>query len=177
MTEKKTLESEAGFRIFLGELFEITTAMFKELGEIRPVAHVAMRVNPETGEKFEKPGIITALCPSLESEREKDMWVAAIRDLCSRSNAVAVVVANEAWMVAAERDEVDDNGHMKVRPVDHPNRIEVVTMMVEHASFGSEMWTARIIRDGDEAHLGEFSKGPGDIRGRFTQFIPQRAMN
>jgi hypothetical protein len=175
-----TLASEAGFRMYLTELFETTSNIFQKDGSLYPVAHLAIRINPETDEKLDEPGILTMICSSMRDEREKETWVLAIRQLCTKTDAVAVVVVNEAWMVKAEANEIDEKGNMRVRPIDHPRRIEVVSMMVEHAKFGCEIWSAEIIRDGDKATLGEFSKsddGPLSVRGRFTQFIPQRTMN
>jgi hypothetical protein len=185
MTDNEmSLESESVFRSYLDDLFRITSEIFEKEGELHPVAHLAIRMDPESGKQLDRPGIMTVMCPSLENDRAKDMWVHAIRQLCAEHHAVAAVVVNEAWMVQADPSEVDENGQMKVRPADHPKRIEVVTMMVEHAKFGTEIWSARILRDGDNASLGKFSKGfddsnvnPTGISGRFTQFIPQRAMN
>jgi hypothetical protein len=180
MSKNADLTSEAGFRDYLAHLFELTSSMMKSFGYLSPVAHVAVRANPHTGEKLEETGIMTVVCPELSSEQHKDAWIETLRDLCKKTNAVGAVLVNEAWMVQADTNEVSKDGKslLDTPPSKHPRRVEVVIMMVEHAKFGREMWIANIIRNGDEVSLGEFAKnGDGGITGRFTQFIPQTSMN
>lgn len=178
-----SLDTEAGFRAFVNEyIFPMLAEFMTKYGEIRPAAHILTKIDPKTKEQLKTPGVVTVLCEDMSTEKAKDHWVSSLKNAAMQLSACGVVVVNEAWMVTA-KTSADVS---KVRPSDSPDRTEVVMAVIEHTTFGQEIWMADIIREDSEGaispRLSEFKKtssSKGKFEGRFTGFLPNfnRAVN
>ena len=161
-------------------LLEITASWMVERGEIPPLAHLICRNDLETGEPLEapRPYMIPCMFPM-----DKDRWTDLIRGLAMRGNAIGCAMVNEAWALATgSGDEL--NQAMEQYDGDfskHPDRIEQVIILTEHAQEGRKMWLADIIREGDTARLSEFAchkeEKDSTIGGRFTHIIPNAVLD
>lgn len=120
----------------------------------------------------------------MTDDRGKDIAHEIIRAACNEFKPFAVAFVSEGWMVKGEKqdmkDLLDEDGNMKVRPMNHPERIETVFINFEtYEKVGMVSW--EIVREeGKEPRLEplailtekEWQEKKGlKVQGRFTGFL------
>ena len=140
-----------------------------------PVSFIAAQVNPETGESFEKPGIIVItpelLGVSMHDSQGTELYTMGLRQISKICKAIMVVNVIEAWRVKLPEGE---NKLPKGSLEYVPGREECIHVTMEHQKLGTQvmMWGALITRDQDRVILAEFV-GPSttDGTGRFLGMV------
>lgn len=120
----------------------------------------------------------------------KDLAHEIIKQACQQIKPFALAFVSEGWMVKGEKEDmqelIDEQGNMKVRPMDHPKRIETVFINFETLDrVGMQSW--EIIREeGKEPRLEPLAileekdwqdKKGLNIEGRFSGFLNDMMMD
>jgi len=92
---------------------------------------------------------------------DKDIMFRAISQM--RMSVPLLAFVTESWVV-------EGKGQIDCAPEDHPDRMEVVTVLLYHGIHVS-MWSAEILRSGDWVGLGEW-KWQDKMSGRATAVPP-----
>ncbi len=165
----------------------IAVHAFKAHGELRrPFALVLARRNPTTRLSFPRPrSLLLWLDPNLcGTQKDKDALAAGLRKTLVRTEAFALALAFESWLLRASRGPQDENFKQVLkewtgRIREHPDRTEVVSLSVEHpalAPAGYAMHMGHILRD----HVGRptlsgwenWGDGEGGM-GRFMRMLEE----
>jgi hypothetical protein len=155
---------------FVTDLLHKVRIRFEEDGFLHPVSFIAAQVNPETGESFEKPGIIV-ITPELLGVSMKDsygteLYTMGLRQISRICKAIMVVNVMEAWQVIFPKDT--DMTKIPKGSLEHvPGREECIRIMMEHQKLGTQvmMWCALITRDEQKRGILAEFVGPETIEG------------
>lgn len=93
--------------------------------------------------------------------QDKDIMFSAISQI--RTMVPLLAFVTEAWRVEVK-------GPIDCAPVDHPDRIEIVSVVIYHGIHVS-MWSAEILRSGNWVGLGEWKRDE-NMTGRMTAVPP-----
>lgn len=112
------------------------------------------------------------------TQESKELIAKGLRASARNLNAVASVVATEAWFVT----ESTDVGRTLIKGwvgslENYPGRIETVVAAYEHQTTGRQLWVAPMHREGRRVTLGEFKNLGGAGDGRFFNIIPSTIPN
>jgi predicted GTPase len=144
---------------------------FERDGELIPAAMIYATKNAETME--DQHSMLVVGAAGMEDDAAKDHFTKALRDLCKKLEAVAILFVVEAWSVQVTKDE--DIRKWRGNAHKHPDREEIVIATLECARRGTKQWIAKITRDenekpalGEWREATEFTKGGG----RFANLLP-----
>ncbi len=157
------------------------TRFMADGGEVRPMAILLCKRNPNTGLSFAKPQPIPVAVANMDGEEAKEATVRTIRKLAAKGRAFGVAWMTESWGLkwkpSKEENEAvfeDYRRNWVGRLSEHPDRIELVTVTWQHRAVGSSGSSAEIIRDaGAPPRLGPWSPDATDCEGRFVDFLPR----
>lgn len=163
------------FKIYVADLI---TGMFAEHHAISPTVFMLMYKDREWG-----AGVVGGLESLFVNDTGKDIAAMVMRKISKEAKPLATAFVTEAWVVKTtidkRREVLDDQGEMKVRPMDHPDRIEAVIIIVEtHNKHCMISW--EIVREDGKApwlksmDLGEWmDKSDNKLEGRFTGLLEE----
>jgi hypothetical protein len=157
---------------FAEAMMTVMRSYFEKDGHLDPVAFVLATKDYKTNAALPEPEpLIIPL--HFRNQKDKDDAADLIREVARRTDAVGVLCAFETWILKGEDSEklkrAARNG-LK----DHPDRTEVIFVMMEHHR-GDFVWVCDIKRnDEGEASLGQFKLEDGmNLGGRFANLLPQ----
>jgi hypothetical protein len=123
---------------------------------------------------FVKDGKRSAFIAEFRNDLHKQMLSDGIKELVKRSEPDMVIYSAEAW--AAYVPEYIEG--VTPRPINQPNRIEIVIVHIEFKTGEKYDCQAKIIREKGKAHLDKFEILPGGLSmGRFVDFYPVTRTN
>lgn len=158
--------------------------MFNKTKEVPPAAFLLTMHEGKFG-----VGIIKLKKVMIDDDG-KDIAHGIIKHACDKYKPFAMAFVSEGWMVKGEKEQMEDlldeEGNMKVRPMNHPERIETVFINFETLDkVGMQSW--QIIReDGKEPRLEPLTileekdwQNKKDLKfhGRFSGFLNDMLMN
>lgn len=156
------LTTKDGWETFLRSQAEImaTAATEKEV----PLAGCTLVVtrHPITGAAYPYPSLCVLLthfhgADTEEADANKDAWTMIVRTVAVAGGAIAAVASSEAWMSTVSPEAAADPN--RPRPMNDPNRKEILVLMCEHREFG-ECQMISIIENKD----GQRVIGPWETR-------------
>jgi len=153
------------------ELMDQMRWVFGQTGHMYPTAWIFVSRDPNTGAKLETPEMgVISLVGGFRNNLEKDIWAHYLSRIAYEGQAIAIITAMESWMVELPKETKKVVG---VRPSEHPERKECLWVSVEHISdlSNTQMIMAEVIREGDQARLGEFIQNPATFSGRMSGFL------
>lgn len=166
-----------GLERFIELMVPMMRANIERDGELMPFAVICGRRDPRDGSALKEPEpIIIALAVPMRDDDDKDTVRAFLDDALSKTNGVGIAFVTEAWAVNYDLD-LDGVFHdfYTKRPSQHPNRIEIVSIVCEHMTGASaSFFKIPILRDGDKVTLGEPEKNRMPqipTGGRFNDFF------
>lgn len=138
--------------------------------EHRPVAFLFATFNPET--RKDEDCIFPVIPDGAFDERGKAIFAASLRLIAHASKATGVIFITEMWALPKATSE--DVKKWAGRIHQHPERVEVLYMSIEHTRFGEKSWTAEIKRLQDEKPLLQpwVEQTWTKSAGRFTHLLP-----
>lgn len=169
---------------FQKQMEEEVLHAFEKYKEVQPAAFLLTFIEG----KFQA-GVIE-LNEVMRDDRGKDLAHEIIKQACQQLKPFAMAFVSEGWMVSGDKKDVsellDEQGNMKVRPMDHPDRIETVFINFETLDkVGMQSW--KIIREeGKEPRLEPHvilteehwqNKKDLKIEGRFSGFLNDMLMD
>lgn len=106
----------------------------------------------------------------MDGSNATEIFGQLVEAYCRAGRAVGVLTMSEAWM--ANVDEMPDTFEYGAVGR-HPNRTEVLWMVLEHISIGTISWVGRITRNPTRLHPWQQSPvlKPSDCEGRLTNLI------
>lgn len=140
-------------------------------GEVRPVSFVMGTKDPRTGRTLPKPTL--ALVPLTAVAHSKDAMRALQQRACDQMDAVAHIYVTEGWVVVAKEDATYLDPYEGRESLEqHPDRVEVVLIVLEHKDGGA-MWRLPILRDGPKPTLGPLQEDMAVAAtiGRMTGYV------
>jgi hypothetical protein len=171
------LRTLAGASIVMEQVMALARANFERDRELIPVAFVFATFDP-VRRKHHPPTVfvVGAKGGIFHNTEEKDAFDRELRRLVREHRALAVGLVAEAWSVRSAQLSVEQQAHAEKHGLkDHPDRIEIVTITLEHTE-GHRQWEAVISRpesDPDHPTLGEFVEAAVEWNvGRFTNLLP-----
>lgn len=172
-------EIEEELNDFKTKVTKMITSRFKEDHEIGPVVFMlALK------DKKWQMGVVGGLEQLFDSDQGKEMAADLLKEANKEMKPLATAFSSEGWMVESTRDKshelMDDNGRMKVRPMDHPDRVEMLFISFETHNKQC-MLTWKIVReDGKDPYLDPIHKDmltnwvdktDDNMKGRFTGLL------
>jgi hypothetical protein len=147
-------------REFLADAAVAASRIFEETGELLPLYHVVIG----TGEEIAFPGL----------PGNKDVAVAAVRELFRITEATRYVFMNEAWALMSEDEKTTQEVYRDgVR--NHPDRVEIIMFSAEDVNEGMLLAHRDIIREDGKVRLGPLEiQDRGTNEGRMVGLLPQR---
>jgi hypothetical protein len=125
--------------------------------------------------------------PSMFDPDSRDGYSMVLRIMAEKSAADAVVFGSEVWSIdPAVADAMTHEQYVKEirtwsgRLQEHPRRVELVTLTMEHVTVdGMMIWRAPIRRDGQGVpSLGDWTQGRLTApMGRMARILPDRWMS
>lgn len=173
MTNRVDYASTQWLDEFAHRTLDSVRSNFERAGQLLPVIMVLGRRDLKTGLVLPAPEM-TVVGFDANSPKVKGRLSVLIKQFALSVDAVAVVVATEAWMVQAQEGErIDDLTAMA--PSAHPRREEVVHVTID-ALAGCRLFWATILGGAGQRRLGLFeSKTPSSTEGRLTNLLASRA--
>jgi hypothetical protein len=149
-------------REFVDQELMLMEHVFNQLNVIHPMV-VFVKDNRRTGVMAE-----------FRNDLHKEMLSQSIKELVKRSDPDIVIYAAEAW-VTIQSEYIEG---VTIRPMYHPDRIEMVIVRIEFKTGEKYDCSAKIIREKGKPHLDKFEVLPGGLSmGRFVDFFPVNRMN
>lgn len=130
------LATKDGFLAFLAEDLVKIREMFLEDGLWRPMAIVVATVDPVLFAAC-APHIVPMMVAGEFPDEAKEHFAEVIKEMIARLKGIGVCFSAEAWAATSP------SLRPQVRPVDNPNRVEVILYTAEHIRL-----TERFIRYG-----------------------------
>jgi tetrahydromethanopterin S-methyltransferase subunit B len=170
---------------FVKALFPILKTAIEEQGNIEPLATLVAPVGPD-GVALPEGGFgVHHLMLAGDFNENKHMYSQMIRELAAKMGAVVSVFISEAWMAISKEGKSLEEARAEMNAwqkrnkslESFPGREEILMVSYEHKNFGSCIWRAVIIRDGNNTTLGEFELMEGTSVGRFVRLLPNSHMN
>jgi hypothetical protein len=160
---------------------EIARKEFDEDGEAHLTAVMLVERDVRSGKAWHAKVVVPLDGMTVQS---KGNVAEALRGLAEASDATGIVLIAEAWAIDHDKSMTPaalaaHDAEWLGRYHEHPNRIEIVQIHVEHETF-TEMWRAKIARPaGQEPVLGEWERiartdAETTISGTFSNFLPKR---
>lgn len=115
---------------FTKTITEMVSDRFTEDHELEPVVFMLSI-------KEGKPaiGIVHGLGQLFGSDEGKDVAAEALKEINESAKPIATAFASEGWYLSTTKDKssdlIDKEGRMKVRPSDHPDRLEMLFINFE----------------------------------------------
>ena len=156
--------------------------MFNDIGALEPIAIIVPTVHPDTGERMDVPAMFIVPYEGEVTEMGKSGFAELVRALFKDVKAVAVAFAGEAWAVERELKNGDAEEQNKMvneltgRVADHPEKIEVVILTVEHRLMAPKCYMSNILRSEERAVVAGWSDKSDLLThsgGRFANFLEQ----
>lgn len=146
---------------------------FDRSKEMDPFVELVVSVDPRTGAREGRHFSLVLSPHRFGDDKDKDGFASMIRAVAQTYNAVAYMFLSEAYMVERKKPE-----ELEAPPSECGDRIEVLQVIFEFEETGMEMHSAKIVREGDDVGLSEWTsfkteKGSG-FGGRFTNVLPRR---
>ena len=165
-----------GLESFIERMVPLMRSNLERDGELMPFAVICGKRDPRDGSALKQPEpIIVALAVPMRNDGDKDTVRAALDDAISKTNGVGIAFVTEAWAVSYEAEPGLFHDFYNQRPSQHPNRIEIVSIVCEHRTGASaSFFQIPILRDGDKVTLGEPQKNRMPripTGGRFNDFF------
>lgn len=156
-------------RLFVDQCEKRARALFAETGRVDAVTFVLARRHPDTRAPFPRPTFLLISLGALMGGFGKDIANDVLRQMCEKTEALAIVNVAEAW--SAEYEEVGNFTDLSTPPSEAENREEIVFISLEHV-VGSMGWAIPVVRaEGAPPKLGELREtGTLDL-GRMTGFL------
>lgn len=174
------LRTLAGASTVMEQVMALARVNFERDRELIPVAFVFGTFDP-VRRKSHPPTVfvVSAKGGVLHNTEEKTAFDRELRRITREHRAVAVGLVAEAWSVRCAQLSPEQEKHAEDHGLsDHPDRIEIVTVTLEHTE-GHRQWEAIITRpehDPDHPTLGEFVETHVEWNiGRFTNLLPGSA--
>lgn len=116
---------------------------------------------------------------SMQSEENKDIFAAAVRAMCIKEKAVALVFVSESWTIPQEKvKEFMDNRHLYPSISSFPGRCSCVMITVEEKGCAGKMGVAIIDESTPVKKLGSIDFiVPDTKKGRFANFLGTGILN
>ena len=134
-------------------IYRLAAETLPQVGHLPPAAF--FRTGPRVSLPGLKPGNIAALKLDIPgSDDGKDALAAFLREFAHHADADLSIMLLESWMVKPNDEEAEyikEHGEFRVRPSQHPGRIEIV--LINISKPGGHSWSAwvEINRDGHGA--------------------------
>jgi len=130
-------------------IYSKAAQMLQRDGELQPVAF--FRVGSKPTMKGPQPKMIVPVKMDMPgNDQGKDALAETLRHITKQLDADLVLMILESWMVKPNEEETDyiqKHGEWKVRPSQHPDRIEIVFFTVSKPTGESWSAWAEITRD------------------------------
>ena len=123
-------------------IYQHAAKTLTKVGHLPPAAF--FRVGPAARVPEMKPGNIAALRLDMPGhDAGKDALAAMMQEFAKSADADLAILLLESWMVKPDADEaqyIKAHGEFRVRPSQHPNRIEIILVSVSKP--GGQSWSA-----------------------------------
>lgn len=134
-------------------IYRMAAKTISQVGHLPPAAF--FRAGPRVSLPGIKPGNIAALKLEMPgTDSGKDALARMLRGFAHRADADLNIMLLESWMVKPNDEEAEyikEHGEFRVRPSEHPDRIEIILISISKP--GGHSWSAwvEIQRDGNGA--------------------------
>lgn len=144
---------------------------FEVSGEVHPMSFILARLNPDTGERLDRPAFL--MVPLGDHMDDKDRVRGIQQELCDRFDALAHVFVSESWIVNIDPAHVAEPELDAIASLaEHPKRKEAITVSLEHEDGRVATWLVPITRDKDGAPvLGETEESDAPWDGRMSGYL------
>lgn len=170
------LTSPEGATHLIERFKDSVATSLRMFGEYAPTALVIARKSPD-GEALNSKGeyeLIFVAVPKPRSVDDKDVAAWFLRELAFRTEAVGIAFATEAWTVEGKPDDaaglqaaVEKVGGASK----HPDRKEVVILMVEHRAIGAQAHLGIMRRGKEKPYISKWEVMDPQY-GRFVDLLP-----
>ncbi len=170
---REAFETRESFLKLAREIARVASLEFALLGRLQLEFQVFCTRDPKT--QAIEPAVYLVRAPDEDYTRFiKDVLANVVALTCKLGRAQATVFMSEAWtireVVADKADEVfNKNESLEF----HPNRIEVLSVIADHARWGTVILDAEIVRHSNGTRTlrpWEERQAQGS-KGRFVQFL------
>lgn len=146
LMEPEPTERELGLFNFI---YTKASQLLNRDGGLQPIAF--FRVGAQPRMQGPRVGMIVPVKLDMpNSDEGKDAVAEALRQIIKKLDADLVLMVLESWMVKPNEEEaayIQKHGEFKVRPSQHPNRIEIVLFTLTKPNGDSWSCWAEIQRD------------------------------
>lgn len=142
-------------------------------GQVEALSLIVMNRVPTTGERLAEPEIALFPMQQLIQQYGKAAAPAAQRRICELCDAAAHIFVFEAWRVTLDQDKQFDDMSMGIS--NHPDRVEVVSILLEHRDGTIMNWEMVIERSGEKAKLGPLVEMEWRCEGAFVGVLNKQA--
>lgn len=140
-------------RLFVDQCEKRARALFAETGRVDAVTFILARRHPDTRAPFPRPTFLLISLGALMGGFGKDIANEVLRQMCEKTEALAIVNVAEAW--SAVHEKVNGVYDASTPPSEAENREKIVFISLEHVS-GTNSWAIPVVHvEGDPPTLGE----------------------
>lgn len=153
---------------------------FKKWGGMNPVAFIITELDPRTGEKADTPNLCVIPFEGEFDEKNRKAFASLLHEMADSLQANGVAFASEAWMAnvqgATLAESEENTKKWAGNLAEHPEKVEVVVLIVEHRLLGNRSYIGRVLRGEKTATITswvEQNEKFGPPEGSFTHFLKE----
>ena len=157
-------------------IYRLAAKALPKDGNLTPAAF--FRIGPRVDLPGLKPDNVAAVKLEIpDTEDSKDVLAQMLRDFARHADADLAILVLESWMVkpnAEEAQYIKAHGEFRVRPSQHPNRIEIILFSISKP--GGHSWSAWAEIQRDDHGTPSISTEPPSLEylrseGRFANIL------